>query len=101
MRVSCNQMMPGERSLAGALTMARESGLDGLDLRGDRIESRVGGSRTRPTHRLPVPTRSGRVAIPLPRTIGERLVATKIVRRRLRAAAAIGASGAMVPIAPG
>lgn len=98
MKLSCNQMMLGERSLAEKFAVARDCGFDGIDLRGDLIVDHIDEIRTlvRQTG-LPVPTVYGRITIPLlSRTAGERAGSLGLVRQRLRDAAAIGASNLIV-----
>lgn len=98
MNLSCTEMMLGERSLADKFGIARSSGFDGIDLRGDLIGPRIGEIRGLVRQvELPVATVYGRITIPLlSRTIAERQRALALVRDRLRDAAAIGTSGLIV-----
>lgn len=98
MNLSCTQMMLGERPLDEAFAMARESGFDGIDLRGDLIVDRTDEVRALVDRTgLPAPTVYGRIMIPLlSRTVDERKESIDLVRRRLRDAAAIGASSVIV-----
>ncbi len=98
MKLSCTQMMLGERPLAEKFAIAMESGFDGIDLRGDLIVDRIDEIRAlvRETG-LPVPTVYGRITIPLlSRTVAERAQSLELVRSRLRDAAAIGATSLIV-----
>jgi D-psicose/D-tagatose/L-ribulose 3-epimerase len=97
-KLSCTQMMLGERSLEEKFAIARESGFDGIDLRGDLIVDRVDEIRALIQQTgLPVPTVYGRITIPLlSRTVAERAQSLELVRTRLRDASALGATSLIV-----
>lgn len=101
LKLSCVQMMLGDRPLPELFSMAQESGFDGIDLRGDLIVDRTDDVRALVQQTgFPVPALYGRITIPLLcRTIRERVESLDLVRRRLHDAAAIGASNLVaVPI---
>ena len=98
MNLSCSAMMLGERPLTDAFALAKESGFDGIDLRGDLIRHHISEIQDliRQTG-LPVPTVYGRITVPLlARTLRERGESLELIRSRLRDAAAISASNLIV-----
>lgn len=98
MKLSCTQMMLGDRPLADKFEIARQAGFEGIDLRGDLIVDQADEVNMLVQQTgLPVPTVYGRIMIPLlSRTIQERQESMQLVRQRLRDAAAIGATSLIV-----
>lgn len=98
MKLSCHEMMLGDRPLAEKFRLARDAGFDGLDLRGDLLHERVAeAARLVQETGFPVPTVYGRFRPPLlSQTLAERAEAMAILRGRLRDAAQVGARGLVV-----
>ncbi len=98
MKLSCHEMMLGDRPLAEKFSLARESGFDGLDLRGDLLEDRVAeAARLVRATGLPVPTVYGRLQPPLvAKTLTERAESLTVLRSRLRDAERVGAQRVIV-----
>ena len=98
MKLSCHEMMLGAIPLADKFRLARETGFDGLDLRGDLLRERVDEAArlTRETG-LPIPTVYGRYKPHLlSATAAERAAAVAILRDRLADAARVGAGRLIV-----
>ena len=93
MKLSCHEMMLGGLPLAEKFRLAREAGFDGLDLRGDLLQSRVEeAKRLVEETAFPVPAVYGRLRPPLvSRTLRERAEALDVLRSRLRDAEQVGA----------
>lgn len=93
MKISCHEMMLGDRPLAEKFEMAREAGFDGIDLRGDLLHDQVDDAErlVRETG-FAVPTVYGRYQPPLlAKSLAERAEAMAILRTRLRDAEQVGA----------
>jgi D-psicose/D-tagatose/L-ribulose 3-epimerase len=92
-KLSCHEMMLGDRPLAEKFSLAREGGFDGLDLRGDLLHDQVAAAaRLVQDTGLPVPTVYGRLHPSLvAKTLAERAAALAVVRDRLRDAEQVGA----------
>jgi sugar phosphate isomerase/epimerase len=97
-KLSCHEMMLGERSLAEKFSLARESGFDGLDLRGDLLQDQVAeAARLVRETGLPVPAVYGRLQPPLvARTLAERAESLAVIRHRMRDAERVGAQQIIV-----
>lgn len=93
MKLSCHEMMLGDRPLTEKFRLAREAGFDGVDLRGDLLQGQVAeAARLVRETGLPVPTVYGRLRPPLvAKTLAERAESLAMLRGRLRDAAQVGA----------
>lgn len=98
MKLSCHEMMLGDRPLAEKFGLARESGFDGLDLRGDLLQDRVAeAARLVRETGLPVPSVYGRLRPPLvAKALAERAASLAVLRGRLRDAERVGAQRVIV-----
>lgn len=102
MKLSCLSNMLGDVPLDERFAVAKAAGFDGVDIRGDELALVVGEVRELIDRSgVEVPTVYGRLTTPLvARRESERQEAMTTVRRRLRDAAAVGASNVIVvPIA--
>jgi len=97
-KLSCHEMMLGERPLAEKFSLAREVGFDGLDLRGDLLQDQVAeAARLVQETGLLVPAVYGRLQPPLvAKTLAERAASLAVVRDRLRDAERVGAQQVIV-----
>lgn len=97
MKLSCFEMLVGERPLAEKFAMVRDAGFDGIDLRGDLVhghvdEVRAAGADTG----IPVAAVYGRLDPLLAATAAARTAALELLRGRLRDARAVGAATLVV-----
>lgn len=92
MKLSCHEMVLGDRPLTEKFRLAREAGFDGVDLRGDLLQGQVAeAARLVRETGLPVPTVYGRLRPPLvAKTLAERAESLAMLRSRLRDAAQVG-----------
>jgi sugar phosphate isomerase/epimerase len=90
--------MLGDASLAAKFRVCREAGFDGIDLRGDQLDSIVDEARQLSERfGLEIPTVYGRLRVPLvAATAAERTRSMNIVRERLTYASRVGASNLIV-----
>ena len=98
MKLSCFEMMLGDRPLAEKFALVQASGFDGIDLRGDLVRPRLRETRAliRQTG-MKVPSVYGRLTTPLlAKTVKERLAAMDLLRGRLADAAAVDADHLIV-----
>lgn len=98
MKLSCHEMMLGDRPLAEKFSLAQEAGFDGVDLRGDLLQDQVAeAARLVRETGLPVSAVYGRVQPPLvARTLAERAESLAVIRSRLRDAEQVGARQVIV-----
>ncbi len=101
MKLSCFEMMVGDRPLLEKFEMVAAAGFDGIDLRGDLLHGHVPEALSCAARTgLDIPTVYGRMGVPLlARTLRERGTAMQMLRTRLADAAAVGARQVvLVPI---
>lgn len=93
MKLSCFEMLVGDRPLAEKFEMVAAAGFDGIDLRGDLVHGHVAEATESATRTsLEIPTVYGRLTTPLlAETLAERSTALSLLRTRLHDAAAVGA----------
>lgn len=92
MKLSCFEMLVGDRPLAEKFAMIRDAGFDGIDLRGDLLHGNVDEAvQLRDQTGLDIATVYGRLTTPLlSATQAERTKALDLLRLRLTDAAAAG-----------
>ncbi len=101
MKLSCFEMMVGDRPLLDKFEIVAAAGFDGIDLRGDLLHDHVQDAVSCAARTgLAIPTVYGRMSGPLlARTLHERVDAMQVLRTRLADAAAVGAQQlVLVPI---
>lgn len=98
MRLSCFEMLVGDRPLAEKFAMVRDAGFDGIDLRGDLLHGNVDEAmQLRDRTGVDIATVYGRLTTPLlSATQAERIEALDLLRLRLSDAAAVGADRIVV-----
>lgn len=95
MKLSCFEMMLGDRPLPEKFAMAAEAGFDAIDLRGDLLHDQV-DLAAKCAADFPVAAVYGRLQPLLAAAVADRHAALDLLRTRLSDAAAVGASRLVV-----
>lgn len=95
MKLSCFEMMLGDRPLSEKFAMVADAGFDAIDLRGDLLHDQV-ELAAKCAAELPVATVYGRLQPLLAAAVADRHAALDLLRTRLSDAAAVGATRLVV-----
>lgn len=95
MKLSCFEMMVGDRPLPDKFAMVADAGFDAIDLRGDLLHDQV-DLAAKCAADLPVAAVYGRLQPLLAAAVADRHAALDLLRTRLTEAAAVGATRLVV-----